>query len=64
MYGRSTTLASSACTAPGCPYLSNGDPGRCSGQTGILLNSEIKSIIVTNNLEPTLYSDAAVKTIS
>lgn len=64
MYGRSTTLASAACTAPGCPYLSGGNPGMCSGQTGILLNSEIESIIATYGLQPTLYEDAAVKTIS
>ncbi|KIH92205.1 hypothetical protein SPBR_02226 [Sporothrix brasiliensis 5110] len=64
MYGRSTTVASAACTAPGCPYLSGGDPGQCSEQTGILLNSEIESIIAANGLAPTLYADAAVKTIS
>ncbi|ERT00776.1 hypothetical protein HMPREF1624_02009 [Sporothrix schenckii ATCC 58251] len=64
MYGRSTTVASATCTAPGCPYLSGGDAGPCSGQTGILLNSEIESIIAANGLNPTLYADAAVKTIS
>ncbi|KIH89699.1 hypothetical protein SPBR_06403 [Sporothrix brasiliensis 5110] len=56
MYGRSTTVASAAYTAPGCPYLSGGDPGACNDQTGILLNSEIEAIIAENGLQPTLYT--------
>lgn len=63
-YGRSFTLASSSCSEPGCSYLSAGDAGDCSGQAGILFNSEINQIIGNNNLTPTLYKDAAVKTIT
>jgi chitinase len=63
-YGRSFTIASSACSQPGCDYLSAGDAGDCSAQAGILLGSEINNIISENNLSPVLYTDAAVKTIT
>lgn len=63
-YGRSFTLASASCSEPGCAYLSAGDAGSCSGEAGILLSSEIKSIISNNDLTPTLYEDAAIKTIT
>jgi chitinase len=63
-YGRSFTLASSSCSEPGCPYLSAGDAGECSNQAGILLGSEIEQIISDNYLNPVLYTDAAVKTIT
>ncbi|KAK3943074.1 hypothetical protein QBC46DRAFT_447135 [Diplogelasinospora grovesii] len=62
-YGRSVTLASESCATPGCLYLSAGDPGPCSATTGVLLNSEIEQIIDENGLSPTLWPDAAVKTI-
>lgn len=63
-YGRSFTLASSSCTGPGCPYLSAGDAGDCSNTAGILFNSEIQEIISDNNLNPEIYTDAAVKAIN
>lgn len=63
-YGRSTTLASSSCADPECLYLSGGDKGRCSNQTGVLINSEIDQIILNNKLTPKLWEDAAVKTIT
>ncbi|RKK80139.1 hypothetical protein BFJ71_g16019 [Fusarium oxysporum] len=61
-YGRSVTLASSSCSEPGCPYLSAGDAG-CSGEAGILFNSEISDLICEKKLRPKLYKDAAIKTI-
>jgi chitinase len=63
-YGRSFTIASSACSEPGCLYLSAGDAGDCSATAGILLNSEIEQIISEYDLSPMLYEDAAVKTIT
>ncbi|KAK7941547.1 glycoside hydrolase family 18 protein [Apiospora aurea] len=41
-----------------------GEPGQCSRQTGILLNSEIAEIIREESLEPVLWKEAAVKTIA
>ncbi|KAK2686850.1 hypothetical protein QWA68_014718 [Fusarium oxysporum] len=61
-YGRSVTLASSSCSEPGCLYLSAGD-ARCSGEAGILFNSEISDLIREKKLRPKLYKDAAIKTI-
>lgn len=61
-YGRSVTLATSSCSEPGCPYLSAGDAG-CSGEAGILFNSEISDLIREKKLRPKLYKDAAIKTI-
>ncbi|KAK8867644.1 glycoside hydrolase [Apiospora arundinis] len=62
-YGRTATLIGS-CNTPGCTYASAGDKGRCSQVTGILANTEIAEIIKRENLTPTLYKDAAVKTIT
>ncbi|RKK64719.1 hypothetical protein BFJ69_g16581 [Fusarium oxysporum] len=62
-YGRAVTLASPSCPEPGCPYLSAGDAGKCSGEAGILFNSEITDLIHDKKLRPKLYKDAAVKTI-
>ncbi|KAK8131799.1 chitinase [Apiospora sp. TS-2023a] len=62
-YGRTTTLIGS-CNTPGCTYASAGDKGPCSKETGILLNSEIASIIKRENLTPALDKDAAVKTMT
>ncbi|WZH42206.1 Chitinase [Fusarium acuminatum] len=62
-YGRAVTLASPSCSEPGCPYLSAADPGSCSGEAGILFNSEITDLISEKKLRPKLYKDAAVKTV-
>ncbi|KAK2669844.1 Chitinase II [Fusarium oxysporum f. sp. vasinfectum] len=62
-YGRAVTLASPSCSEPGCAYLSAGDAGECSGEPGILFNSEITDLIRDKKLRPKLYKDAAVKTI-
>ncbi|KAL4973055.1 carbohydrate-binding module family 18 [Aspergillus desertorum] len=63
-YGRSYTMASGACSEPGCEYLSAGTAGTCSDSAGILFNSEIEDIIQQNSLNATLYEDAAVKIIT
>ncbi|KAF5655126.1 glycoside superfamily [Fusarium sp. NRRL 25303] len=62
-YGRSVTLADPSCSEPGCAYLSAGDAGTCSGEAGILFNSEITDLIRDKKLRPKLYKDAAIKTI-
>ncbi|KAE8361527.1 glycoside hydrolase [Aspergillus caelatus] len=63
-YGRSVTLASPSCTEPGCSYLSAGDKRACSNTAGVLFNNEIQQIIRDNDVTPTLYKDAAVKTLT
>lgn len=61
-YGRSFTLSDPSCTHAGCPFSGGGNPGQCSSTSGILLDSEIKSIIAAG-ASPSLDSDAAVKQI-
>ncbi|OAQ59091.1 chitinase [Purpureocillium lilacinum] len=63
-YGRTATLASSRCTTPGCQFLSPGLSGKCSGEAGVLLKTEIDDIIDEYGLTPTLDTAAAVKMIS
>ncbi|KAK6193541.1 hypothetical protein LQW54_012346 [Pestalotiopsis sp. IQ-011] len=63
-YSRSFTLVDSACNVPGCLVTSGGNAGECSETTGVLLHPEIQDIIKEHNLSPTLYRDAAVKTVS
>ncbi|PWY73016.1 glycoside hydrolase [Aspergillus heteromorphus CBS 117.55] len=63
-YGRSYTISSASCSEPGCSYVSAADAGTCSDSAGILFNSEIEDIIAEYDLTPTLYEDAAVKTIT
>lgn len=63
-YGRSFTLANSACTTPGCPFSGGGNAGQCTGQSGILSNDEIQDIITANGIVPTLDLTAAVKYFS
>ncbi|EWY79621.1 hypothetical protein FOYG_17254 [Fusarium oxysporum NRRL 32931] len=62
-YGRAVTLADPSCFEPGCAYLSAADAGKCSGEPGILFNSEITDLIREKKLRPKLYKDAAIKTI-
>ena len=46
---------------PGCPFVSGGNPGTCSDEVGILLNSEISDIMDDQGLSSKLDEDAAVK---
>ncbi|EFY94032.1 glycoside hydrolase family 18 protein [Metarhizium robertsii ARSEF 23] len=63
-YSRSFTLTKPSCNKPGCRVSSAGNPGRCSGTTGVLLHAEIRDIIKKEGLKPVLHRDAAVKTVS
>ncbi|KAK2750070.1 hypothetical protein FQN57_004562 [Myotisia sp. PD_48] len=63
-YARAFTATSSSCLEPGCTFESGANPGKCSREVGILLNSEIKEIMAERNIEPTLDEDAAVKILS
>ncbi|KGO47650.1 Glycoside hydrolase, superfamily [Penicillium expansum] len=63
-YARAFTVADTSCTTPGCMFASGSDEGPCSGQTGILLNSEIDDIRTQYNVQPTLDKDAAVQILS
>lgn len=60
-YGRSFTVRSASCTKPGCLFKNPGKEGDCSREAGILLNSEIETVINKNNLKPELNEEAAVK---
>lgn len=63
-YGRAFTVSDTSCTTPGCTFESGGDAGPCSNSVGTLTNHEIEDIIAQYGLIPTLYQDAAVKTIT
>ncbi|KAH8698404.1 hypothetical protein BGW36DRAFT_357942 [Talaromyces proteolyticus] len=60
-YGRAFTMVDPSCNKPGCLFASGADPGECSNEIGILMNSEISKIINDKKVEPTLYKDEAVK---
>ncbi|PYI28107.1 glycoside hydrolase, partial [Aspergillus indologenus CBS 114.80] len=60
-YGRSFTLSDSSCTAPGCPFSGGGEPGSCTGTSGILSDAEIRGVISKYDLTPTLDTTAGVK---
>lgn len=50
-YGRTYTTIG-GCVEPGCEYASGGLAGKCSHETGILLNNEIMDIINERKLKP------------
>jgi chitinase len=60
-YGRASILEDPSCKKPGCPFLGGAKKGRCTGESGILSNSEIQDIISENNLTPTLVKADAIK---
>ncbi|EPS92980.1 hypothetical protein FOMPIDRAFT_1056393 [Fomitopsis schrenkii] len=60
-YGRSFELASDQCTTPGCPFTGPADAGPCTNSPGTLSFAEIEAIISSNDLQPVLDEDAAVK---
>lgn len=62
-YGRSFTATSPSCMDPGCPWVTGGDPGPCSGTIGVLLNSEIDGIMNETKVQRQGHSKAAVKTL-
>ncbi len=65
-YGRSFTLADSACTQPNgvCRFSGPAEPGPCSAAAGILDRREIDNIIAANHLQPSWDKSAGVKWVS
>ncbi|KAF7171570.1 hypothetical protein CNMCM5623_003945 [Aspergillus felis] len=63
-YSRTYTVVDPGCVTPGCLYASGGKKGDCSGEVGILLNSEIDQIKDKRGLVPVLNKDAAVQLLS
>ncbi|KFY76624.1 hypothetical protein V498_09544 [Pseudogymnoascus sp. VKM F-4517 (FW-2822)] len=62
-YGRSFTMKSSSCLAPGCPFKEGGKAGPCTNTRGILSATEIRQV-VADGATVTLDSTAAVKIIT
>ncbi|KAF8961088.1 hypothetical protein BDZ97DRAFT_2077079 [Flammula alnicola] len=62
-YGRSFTLADPSCTEPPCPWVSGGNPGPCSDNSGTLMFSEIQSILQSTSVQVVFDEVAAVKYI-
>lgn len=62
-YGRSYTLADSACNKPGCMFTAGGPAGPCTDSVGTLSYGEIQRLI-TAGAKPVLDSAAAVQTLT
>lgn len=62
-YARAYTLVDPGCVKPGCLFASGANEGNCSREVGILLNSEIDTIVKDKDLTPTFYEDAAVEVL-
>ncbi|ELR02726.1 hypothetical protein VC83_00837 [Pseudogymnoascus destructans] len=62
-YGRSFTMKSSSCIAPGCPFSGGGKAGPCTNTSGILSATEIREV-VAGGAKVTLDSEAGVKVIT
>ncbi|TFY61110.1 hypothetical protein EVJ58_g4713 [Rhodofomes roseus] len=60
-YGRTFELTSEECTTPECPFVGPADAGPCTHNAGTLSWAEIQGIISSNDLQPVLDEDAAVK---
>lgn len=72
-YGRSFTLQDTSCTEPGCPFANSsalgsssggGDPGECTGTSGILSNYEISRVLKQYSPEVQYDEKAGVKWIT
>lgn len=63
-YGRSFTLANSACNKPGCVFNAGGSPGQCTKSAGTLSNAEIFRQIATGHYTVGSDTTAAVKWIT
>ena len=61
-YGRSFTLSNPSCSKPGCGFSGGASPGKCSGNAGTLMFSEIEDIIAAG-ATVTLDKEAAVKQV-
>lgn len=60
-YGHIFAVADTSCTEPGYLFVSGDNPGKCSHEVGILLNSEIMDIMDEQNLKSIFDKEAAVK---
>ncbi|KAL4890692.1 glycoside hydrolase superfamily [Aspergillus ambiguus] len=61
-YGRSFTMESPSCMAPGCRFRDGGRKGECTGQEGVLSASEIHKILnSTKDVSIQFDKQAAVK---
>ena len=60
-YGRSYTLADSACNKPGCAFKGPGVAGQCTGQGGVLSFAEIEGYIKKYELITVHDKEAQVK---
>lgn len=63
-YARVFSAASPSCMEPGCTFQSGGNPGDCSNEVGILLNSEVVDIMNERQIESTLNKEAAVQVLT
>lgn len=63
-YGRAFTLQDPSCDKPGCPFAGGAKKGKCTGESGILSNSEIQDVISERKVTPTLIAKDAIKYIS
>lgn len=63
-YGDTFALASRSCADPGCPAVGPGVAGNCSQQAGMLIRSEIDSVIAGYGVSPQFDRRAAVKYFS
>lgn len=61
-YGRSFTLSDPSCSRPGCGFSSGANPGKCSGNAGTLMFSEIEDVVAAG-ATVTLDKEAAVKQV-
>ncbi|KAK1145844.1 hypothetical protein N8T08_003790 [Aspergillus melleus] len=63
-YGRVFTMANENCKKPGCKFASAGNPGKCSKEAGVLMNSELDDIRTDKKIQPTLDKEAAVQVLT
>ncbi|KAJ5135678.1 glycoside hydrolase [Penicillium bovifimosum] len=63
-YGRSFTLNDPLYNTPGCIFSEVGTAGECTNFAGTLSNAEIRRIITSQCLTPTMDREAAVKWIT
>jgi chitinase len=63
-YGRAFTLQDPSCNKPGCPFTGGAKKGKCTGESGILSNSEIQDVVSEHKITPTLVKKDAIKYIT
>ncbi|KAG9251358.1 putative class V chitinase [Emericellopsis atlantica] len=63
-YGRGFTATSPNCLEPGCTFESGTPAQACSGEIGVMLNSEIEDIMASENVSPVLDKEAAVQVLT